>query len=280
MRVERFPTARAFLQAVEPWLLEHEAENGLILGIVNAAAGWPDGGASAYLAAVFDENTPVLVAFRTVPGKLAVSRADVAGAITLLAQDVADVCPDVETIGGPEPTSAAFASAVARLWGGHASLGKAMRIHQLSEVQRPVPPPSGQLRKAEAADLVTVISWIQGFLRDIHEPGNGIRQATDRIAAGEIYLWDSGGPTSMAASTRKTANGIGVNLVYTPPEHRRRGFATAAVTELSARLLAQGNRFCFLYTDLANPTSNAIYSRIGYVPVCDAGLYFLKRNAN
>jgi hypothetical protein len=34
--------------------------------------------------------------------------------------------------------------------------------------------------------------------------------------------------------------------------------------------LDRGKRFCFLYTDLANPTSNAIYMRLGYRPVCDS----------
>ena len=58
--------------------------------------------------------------------------------------------------------------------------------------------------------------------------------------------------------------------MYTPPELRGRGYATALVAQLSSQLLAEGRRFCFLYTDLANPTSNAIYERIGYVRVCES----------
>jgi predicted GNAT family acetyltransferase len=58
--------------------------------------------------------------------------------------------------------------------------------------------------------------------------------------------------------------------VYTPPGRRGRGYATALVAALSAELLAAGRRFCFLYTDLANPTSNRIYQRIGYERVCDS----------
>ena len=80
-------------------------------------------------------------------------------------------------------------------------------------------------------------------------------------------MWDHGGPVSMASATGPTPNGIRVNGVYTPPEHRGRGYATACVAALSARLLAEGRRFCFLFTDAANPTSNAIYQRIGYVPL-------------
>ena len=58
--------------------------------------------------------------------------------------------------------------------------------------------------------------------------------------------------------------------MHTPRDRRGRGYGTAVTAALSAMLLARGHRFCFLYTDLANPTSNAIYTRIGYEPVCDS----------
>jgi len=52
--------------------------------------------------------------------------------------------------------------------------------------------------------------------------------------------------------------------VYTPPAYRRRGYASACGAALSQLILDAGRRFCFLYTDLANPTSNQIYQQIGY----------------
>jgi hypothetical protein len=61
--------------------------------------------------------------------------------------------------------------------------------------------------------------------------------------------------------------------VYTPREHRRRGYATALVAEQSSWLLQSGHRACFLFTDLANPTSNAIYERIGYRRVGEASQF-------
>ena len=69
--------------------------------------------------------------------------------------------------------------------------------------------------------------------------------------------------------TRPTRHGISVSLVYTPPELRGRGYATACVGELSRKLLGAGREFCALFADLANPISNHIYERIGYRPVCD-----------
>jgi hypothetical protein len=61
--------------------------------------------------------------------------------------------------------------------------------------------------------------------------------------------------------------------VYTPPELRGRGYASALTAHVSAEQLAAGRSFCFLYTDLANPTSNRIYVALGYERVCDSVEY-------
>ena len=93
------------------------------------------------------------------------------------------------------------------------------------------------------------------------------------IDEGRLFLWEDQGTVSMAAGMSETPNGIRVGFVYTPPEARRHGYASACVSALSQHYLDHGRQFCFLYTDLANPTSNAIYQRIGYQPVCDVEDY-------
>jgi hypothetical protein len=75
---------------------------------------------------------------------------------------------------------------------------------------------------------------------------------------------------SCANVARRTPHGVAVAFVYTPPAHRRQGYATSCVAELTQRQLETGAEFCCLYTDLANPTSNSIYAKIGYRPVCDS----------
>jgi predicted GNAT family acetyltransferase len=74
---------------------------------------------------------------------------------------------------------------------------------------------------------------------------------------------------SMAAASRPTPNGCSISLVYTPPERRRLGYASGCVAELSQRLLDSGKSFCTLFADLDNPTSNAIYQRMGFQPLAD-----------
>jgi predicted GNAT family acetyltransferase len=73
----------------------------------------------------------------------------------------------------------------------------------------------------------------------------------------------------MAGWAGPTPRGVRINFVYTPPAHRGRGYATSCVAALTRHLLDPGKEFCFLFTDLANPTSNKIYRRLGYRHVCD-----------
>ncbi len=109
-------------------------------------------------------------------------------------------------------------------------------------------------------------------------PEEARKMAVQRIEVGDVYLWDDGGPVSMAFRARPTPHGYTVTGVYTPPELRGRGYASACVAALSQRLLESGKQFCNLFTDLANPVSNSIYMKIGYKPVCDFTEYCFTGN--
>ena len=150
-----------------------------------------------------------------------------------------------------------------------------MRVFQLTEIRAvPFSPGSIELATNKYRDLL--IGWSQAFIRDadVHDDPSQMPAMVDSLLARRaIYLWIDGEPVSMAAAARTTPNGTGINLVYTPRETRRSGYATSLVATLSERLLRDGRRFCYLYTDLANPTFNAIYQRIGYRPVGDINEY-------
>ena len=89
-----------------------------------------------------------------------------------------------------------------------------------------------------------------------------------------LLLWEvEDSPVSMAGFTGRTPNGIRVAWVYTPPDYRGKGFAGTCVAALSQKLLDDGRRFCFLYTDLANSISNHVYQTIGYEPIADSTVY-------
>ena len=122
-----------------------------------------------------------------------------------------------------------------------------------------------------------VLGWSRAFAAELRQgdddEGRLERSVAARLAGGAdagIGLGGRGEPVSLAGYGGPTPNGIRIGPVYTPPEHRRRGYGSAITAAVSELVLERGRRFCFLYTDLANPTSNAIYQRLGYEPVCDS----------
>ena len=125
-------------------------------------------------------------------------------------------------------------------------------------------------------DLDLLLAWWRAFVREAipqedNGPAGDLRQVERRLAENGFALWEVDGvPVSLCGHGGATPNGIRIGPVYTPPALRGRGYATGLVAELSQALLDSGRTFCFLFTDLANPTSNAIYERIGYRRVCDS----------
>ena len=135
---------------------------------------------------------------------------------------------------------------------------------------RPDPPPSGTARIAGAADAAVAGSWFSAFSAETGQEDAAEEIVRDRLDAGQLMLWEvSGEPVSLAGMTDVIAGVARVGPVYTPPGRRGRGYAagvTAAVSELA---LARGASSVILFTDLANPTSNSLYRRLGYEPVED-----------
>jgi predicted GNAT family acetyltransferase len=142
------------------------------------------------------------------------------------------------------------------------------------EQVEPVTGVPGTMRMATFEDRPLLWEWFLAFAVEAlpGEPNEELRtrDLDHRLSADDagVALWEEyDGAVSLAGFGGPTPNGIRIGPVYTPPELRGRGYASALVAELSSSLLAGGRRFCFLYTNLANPTANKIYERIGYVRV-------------
>ncbi|CAN5537658.1 GNAT family N-acetyltransferase [soil metagenome] len=278
MEITRFQNARAFYEKVETFLLEHEAENNLMLGIVadlTKSTIWSD--QPPYLAVVTDNGEVVAAAFRTPPHNLGVSRAP-AEALELIADDVHSPYPTLRGVLGPKETSQAFARAWRERTGQAYRLGIAQRIYQLEHVTPPENVP-GELRPATQDDADLLVNWMQAFEHEAYRDDERPRRAeriVDAYLSSDVrglYMWIDQEPVSMAGYAGPTPNGVRVGAVYTPPELRRRGYASAVTAAVSQRMLDAGRRYCFLFTDLSNPTSNSIYQRIGYQPVVDVDEY-------
>jgi GNAT superfamily N-acetyltransferase len=137
------------------------------------------------------------------------------------------------------------------------------------------PPVPGRLRPAVPDDRETLVRWGYAFLDAVGPFPVTPETMVDRpTAEGRLWVWDDDGPAAMANATVPSAGVVRIGFVYTPPERRRRGYASACVAGLSSHLLAvPGVDRCTLFTQLHNPTSNAIYRRMGYEPVAEVVFY-------
>jgi len=274
VRVVRHLDGQSFLQAARSWLLRAEAKNNLILGNAPGIGAPSPAGIAPYLACVYDNSEIVGCAMRTPPHKLVITQMPLS-AVTTLVDDVAAFYRTLPGVAGPDASTAAFADVWSTRSGERTIRAGRQRIYQIERVTRPSRVASGALRLARESDAALLAGWIAAFAAEAtpDERVDAAEAARHRIAYGMLFLWEDPEPVSMAAWSGKTPNGVRVNLVYTPPSLRSRGYATTCVGALTRRLLEQGSRFCFLFTDLANPTSNSIYQQLGYRPVSDTASY-------
>ena len=272
-----FKDAASFLDKSQPWLEAREAENNLLLGIALLLCKDPNRYRSEpFMGVVTEAGSLVNVAVMTPPHNLVLAGPPQAAPLNSLANGLIDRGWAIPGVTGPKETSRLFAQLWSRLTGMSVQAGIRMRLYELTRVIQPARPP-GYLCEAKEDQISLIADWIVAFQQEAlnakMKRDDAIRQAERLVAERNLYFWDDGGPVSIVARARPTRNGMSVNLVYTPPEQRRKGYASASVAALSQRLLEDGYKFCCLFTDLAYPTSNRIYMEIGYQPICDFDEY-------
>jgi len=169
-------------------------------------------------------------------------------------------------------TAAAFAAAWQERTGCQVDVHRRIRLYRLAELSWPDPRPAGAPRTASGGDAALVTGWFDAFAVEVYDAADADQAAAarDMISYGGVTLWETDGtPAALAGVTRQVAGMVRVAPVYTPPELRGHGYASAVTAEVSQAALADGADEVLLYTDLANPVSNSIYQRIGYQPVED-----------
>jgi predicted GNAT family acetyltransferase len=206
------------------------------------------------------------IAMCTPPYHLFLARMPVEAAASLAAS-LAEGGWSLPGVNGEAQTVAAFVAAWQARTGQGSSVAVSMRMYRLAELIVPVSVP-GRARAAEPDDIDLVGGWLHAFHDEAtpHAPvGNWATLAEERIKPGRLCVWeDNGSPVSMAAFSEAVAGVSRVGPVYTPPPHRKRGYGAGVTAEATAAAISGGAREVVLYTDLSNPTSNAIYQAIGY----------------
>ncbi len=258
--IRRHTDPVAFRDLVTPFLLRDEARYNLLLALTGRlASGETFGDEPPVLLTVHDGDALTGVAVRTPPHNVILDAVPLSAAA-----DVAAVVPDTPVALGEPDVVHAFADATGRPW----RTTRRQGVYRLDTLVPPRPV-SGTFRLATEDDGDVVEAWDHAFVAEVDLPAHQAGRLRGRIADGAVFVWDDGDVVSLAGVGGTTPNGARVGPVYTPPEHRGRGYASAVTAGVTRALLDGGCRYTFLYTDLANPTSNKIYVDLGYERVAN-----------
>ena len=283
MQVEAPGDAATFLAAAEPVLGADEARHNLIYGICSSASEAPHVFPDARYWIVRADYGVVAAAIRTPPFNVVVAQPLRSDALAFLATALYDAGVSLPGVTGALPESEAFADAWTAVAGGVHRVRMQQGIYRARSVALPKGI-RGQARPIAADDRDIVVEWLQAFEREAlhgHTPQSDHEQWFERRLASEtagVALWeDESAVVSMCGYGGATPHGIRVGPVYTPPDRRSRGYGSAVTAHVTKAQLDGGRDYCFLYTDLTNPTSNKIYMQIGYERVCDSAEYVFER---
>jgi predicted GNAT family acetyltransferase len=270
---------QSFLNAARPVLLRDEPRHNLLFGICSTLIESPDALPTFHLWTVVSEGEPVQAMLMTPPYNLALGAPYDPAAVRFAAQVLMEQEVELPGVTGALPEADAFADEWESLCGVRRRRRMAQGVYAVRTVRAPEAV-DGEMRFAHVGDRDLLVEWFEAFVAEsIPEdaPHQDAAAAVDRRLGPSrgfgFAVWKDGEVVSMSGFGGETPHGIRIGPVYTPPRLRRRGYASALVAELSRRLLDDGRDYCFLYTDLANPTSNRIYMDVGYELVCESADY-------
>jgi len=281
MQFIQYNDVNAFYAATRDTLLLHEAQNIIPLG--NALIGargedktsWRDP-ANWFMCTVSDYNGILLTAIMTPPHNLALyatNNQNNPEVITCLIEGLVEAGVIIPGILAEKSHAEMFASLYITRHQRAAKILMSQRIYELTEVNPAIK--KAPLRLAQERDMSFLPYWSEHFMQEGLDRPFAIGDDADAhrylLRTGRTYIMEDGGtPVSMTKITREIETVCVIAGVYTPPYFRNRGYATASTAAISQIGLNKGYKKCVLYTDLANPTSNSIYQKIGYKAIGDS----------
>jgi predicted GNAT family acetyltransferase len=257
------------LREAQTFLESDPVRHNIILTLLNARVAAPEPG--RYWMVDIDGRSAGVV-FQSPIGFFATATPMPDEAVIAVVDAIVDQGVVLPGITGEAATAARFAGQWAEHTRSAAHPVQGQRIYEVDDVVEAAPV-SGQLRLATDGDRDPLVAWVESFQAEIGEAPSPAAPTVDRrLASGELWIWDDGAPVSMLGLSGALAGVVRIGPVFTPPDRRAKGYASALVAAVSSAARASGHR-CILYTDLSNPTSNAIYRAIGYRAVAEALRY-------
>lgn len=269
MKGHIYENAYDFLKNTEGLLMPDEAKHGLLYSISKKLVKNQDhyGSEKPWFFTISESNQILSAFIRTPPHNLI--EAYFSGDIKMISETL---CDTLENHYGKIPGIIGEAVFVKYLSDHYCKRNNVkiksimnQRIYKLEKVNI-IKYPDGKFRQAEEKDRKILSEWCRSFVQE----ALGKERTNKDIDLSSFFVWETDKIVTMAKMVRPLLNGISISEVYTPPDYRKKGYASACVHALCNYLLKSGYKYCMLYTDLANPISNSIYQNIGFNPVCDS----------
>ena len=209
---------------------------------------------------VFIHTPPYPLHFSLLPGC----------ALAPLAELLAGSGRELFGVNAGDAPARAFAAQWRRRCGTEARLGMRSRLYRLAELRLPPHPPPGHAAAGSSDDRDLLVLWVDafgvetgGFRADVTS------HVVERLARGAYTIWrdERGGPVSLAGMSPEVAGARRIGPVYTPERHRGCGYGAAVTAAACRRAMDGGTAELLLFADVANPTSNRLYARLGFEPV-------------
>ena len=262
--------AGEYLDRVGVFLRRRPVEHSVLLSTAATCVGKEVLAAKSNLWLWVEDDQEVVATAQHTPPHGAYLSTGSAEAMRTLARTLWQLRPGLSGVTGLNTAPQEFTTEWSRLGGPQATPTMRLGLYAAREVSIPSGI-AGQLRLATSGDASLLRGWTDRFVAETGATSTGHDEVGPRIDAGLLYVWAVDDAVVSMAAVSVAQGGVSrVQLVYTPAENRKHGFASACVASLTARELAVPGRSCMLNTDLANPTSNAIYQAIGYRRIGDA----------
>lgn len=187
---------------------------------------------------------------------------------------LAEVQADLPATRGTAATAIAFSEAWVEATGADVRTSFEEVLYRLDEFDPPTAV-VGEPRLAGGEDAELLAGWLNAFFVEAFSQPSNPSASRDVLAAiveagGHIVLWTvNGSPVAMARVHRCLLGVSRIGPVYTPPEERGHGFGAAVTAEAVRHARRNNARDVVLFADVANPVSNRIYRRLGFVPVAE-----------
>ena len=279
MKFELYNDIKKYTEDVMHTLIQNEIQN--IIIISNCLSGTKGIDTSKWIMATVKnlDGSPALIALMTPPHNVVLFEPDNIQndeALDILVNEFIGYGIKMPGVFAEKSIAFRFADKYSSLCKTSGGKGRNSRIYKLDKVND-ILFSKGILRLATQNDMFFLPYWKIAFSLEcglgMIDVQNAVDKASRSLSDNNLYVWEDCFPVSQASIGKKTSNGVAVSEVYTPPHYRGKGYAASCVASLSQHLLDSGNKFCCLFTDLANPTSNSVYKKIGYEPVCDYDEY-------